>query len=165
MPCNFLWNVCHCLCDLCKLYSTWDWRKYHQCLPFVAKWGQRRILPCVSSVTPACLCSHNKPGCLEHKQKQRSHLLLCLPVNSADMTAQVTGTARNCPHWLPCSSKLTVLMCCGQCFCKDLFFTPSLSYKLYQLQCFSFSGRGWNHESSNVRWFWWGGDNHKTENR
>lgn len=55
VPHDFLWNICHCLSDLCKVFlSTWDQRNCHLWCPFVAKWGQRQSLPCVSITSPVC---------------------------------------------------------------------------------------------------------------
>ena len=87
VPCNFLWNICHCLCDLCKLYSTWDQRKYRQCLPFVAKCSQRQSLPCVSIVTPVC-CVAITSLVVYSTNTRALTLLLCLPVSSTDITGQ-----------------------------------------------------------------------------
>lgn len=109
VPCNFLWNICHCLCDLCKLYSTWDQRKYRQCLPFVAKCSQRQSLPCVSIVTPVC-CVAITSLVVYSTNTRALTLLLCLPVSSTDITGQWGLLANSKPiHREPYSNSFNVL--------------------------------------------------------
>ncbi len=139
MPCNFLWNVRHCSCDLCKFFVIHlRSEKVSPVSSICRQMRPKATLATRKHGLTCALCSHNKPGCLKHKH-ERTHTAAMFTCKQL----RHLGTGRDVcvsPH--RALFQQTDRFSVADVFLTLQSFTPSLSSKLNQSQCFSLSGRG-----------------------
>lgn len=125
------------------LHSTWDQQTYRRCHPFVAKWVQRKSLPCVSTVTPMCrvvttsllVYSANTGGLTP---------LLYLPVNSTDITGKRRTGQRGPAAWFSRRGRFLILnIAVVQIKAVAVFFFEGKGVKSRVYQCEMILMRRW----------------------